>query len=500
MPSVDEPTAEDITELLDLVRAWMPRQRWFAGKDHTITDLGVAALWPLAAPPSGTVTTPAPTVLHLVLEVELDDGTRQTYQVPLAIRRPYVATDAAGRSDAPAPARAADEDGPVRVGQLRDGSEVVDALTDPETMAAFLVDPADPAVLDPDLTHAESGGGPRAPQLQVNEPTQAWGNASARRMAIEQSNTSYVLDDTLLVKAFRRLAPGINPDIEVHEALGRAGSTHIGRCRGWVNGSWYETAADPASGVSVLRTGHLAMVQDLLRPAVDGWELACQRAADGSPFVAEARALGVATAEVHRDLRQVLPTKRLDPAELSGLVDRLRTRLEDALVVVPELASLAERLRQRIDDLGRVSGGLVVQRVHGDYHLGQVLLVGESWKMLDFEGEPGAPISARVAPDHALRDVAGMLRSFGYAAAQGGAQRSAEQRRQWQAECESAFLDGYGPGSSGSASHRDLGTGDADTILTAYLVDKAAYEAVYEKRNRPDWLPIPLAALARLAD
>ncbi len=130
--------------------------------------------------------------------------------------------------------------------------------------------------------------------------------------------------------------------------------------------------------------------------------------------------------------------------------------------------------------------------MHGDYHLGQVLLASDGWKLLDFEGEPGGEISTRIVPDHALRDVAGMLRSFAYAAAQGGAAQDPEDVAAWQQECEREFLRGYAE--SGAADPI------ADSaILTAYTVDKAAYEAVYEKRNRPDWLRIPLSALQALA-
>ena len=121
-----------------------------------------------------------------------------------------------------------------------------------------------------------------------------------------------------------------------------------------------------------------------------------------------------------------------------------------------------------------------------------MLYTGDDFMIIDFEGEPGAAITSRVVPDHPLRDVAGMLRSFAYAAAQGGSNADPPVVAEWQSACEREFLAGY--------THSGAADPVADAaILTAYLVDKAAYEAVYESRNRPDWLPIPMAALTSLA-
>lgn len=153
---------------------------------------------------------------------------------------------------------------------------------------------------------------------------------------------------------------------------------------------------------------------------------------------------------------------------------------------------MSKRLHERIGALGHLGRPITVQRVHGDLHLGQVLRAADGWKLLDFEGEPGAPMADRVVPDHPLRDVAGMLRSFAYAAAQGGAGLDPAVVATWRADCERAFLAGYA--GSGAADP----TADADS-LAAYLVDKAAYEAAYERRHRPDWLAIPMEALAELA-
>jgi maltokinase len=167
---------------------------------------------------------------------------------------------------------------------------------------------------------------------------------------------------------------------------------------------------------------------------------------------------------------------------------------------VPEVAELASELRPLLDGVRRVEGPVTIQRVHGDLHLGQTLRTVRGWKIIDFEGEPAKPIEERRRPDSAWRDVAGMLRSFDYAA-EGSLQdhidavgdtdaTAAQDARDWSARNVSAFLAGYD----------EVSVADIDeALLTAYAVDKAVYEAVYEARNRPGWLPIPLAALRRLA-
>jgi maltokinase len=148
-----------------------------------------------------------------------------------------------------------------------------------------------------------------------------------------------------------------------------------------------------------------------------------------------------------------------------------------------ELAPYRTALRQVFDQLDAES--LPVQRVHGDFHLGQTLHIARGWKIIDFEGEPAKSLAERAAPDSVWRDIAGMLRSFGYAAASVPGPGSVA----WAAECRAAFLSGY--------AGRELTPAEAAT-LRAYEADKAVYEVMYEVRNRPDWVDIPLAALAAL--
>jgi maltokinase len=170
-------------------------------------------------------------------------------------------------------------------------------------------------------------------------------------------------------------------------------------------------------------------------------------------------------------------------------------RLEAAVAVVPELVEPAPALRELFAAVGSIGSG-VVQRVHGDLHLGQTLRTSKGWKIVDFEGEPAKPLSERVLPDSRWRDVAGMLRSFDYAprvaamtaGAPGddGEEQRAFRAAEWSARNQAAFLDAY--------VGRELAA-EEQTLLDAYVADKAVYECVYEARNRPTWLSIPLAAL-----
>lgn len=488
-------------ELAELLAAWLPGQRWFAGKGHVLTRVTVTEMTPLrprgsslresaeatlAAAVESTLgrlmdLSEQPEIVHLVVGVCLDGDQWQTYQVPICLYEASKVGELGGR---------------VLVGTLRDGRTVLDALTDPFGMTALLHDPSDVPVLDPGQTHArpDEQGGAKPPSFEAARLDPAWDRLPPRGLGAEQSNTSVVVGESALVKVYRQLVPGKNPDIEIHAAL--SGSPYLARCLGWVNGGWRDPAADQ------WRSGHLAMVQELLAPATDGWELACERVEAGQSFAPEAHALGVATAEVHADLRRAFPTEQLSAEGRARLVSRLSQRLEEAVGLVPEVAPLAPELRTRIEALTALGEPIETQRVHGDLHLGQVMLATDGWKLLDFEGEPGAAAVERTSLDHALRDVAGMLRSFAYAGAQGGAERPPAEVAAWRDDCEQAFLAGYASASGRErtpASQHDVLSAGERTILNAYLVDKAAYEAAYEKRSRPDWLGIPLAALRQLA-
>ena len=159
-------------------------------------------------------------------------------------------------------------------------------------------------------------------------------------------------------------------------------------------------------------------------------------------------------------------------------------RLTAAAEVAPALAEHVPGLQACFDALAEVE--LDTQRVHGDFHLGQSLMTPDGWKIIDYEGEPVKSLAERAEPDSVWRDLAGMLRSFDYGAASEPGPDSAA----WATDCRAAFLEGYAGG--------PLDPADA-AVLRAYEADKAIYEVVYETRNRPDWLAIPLGAVAGLA-
>lgn len=205
----------------------------------------------------------------------------------------------------------------------------------------------------------------------------------------------------------------------------------------------------------------------------------------GAPF--DAASLGGATAEVHRLLAARCGTGEATPADRAALVAQWRERAVAAAEVVEPLRGRLHRVEEAYERAGSAHWP-PLQRVHGDFHLGQVIQApGRGWVLLDFEGEPLRPLAQRSLPDLALRDVAGMLRSLDYAAAAAAVPAGAS----WAHGVRQDFLDGY---------TADAGTDPRDhgDLLGALELDKALYEAVYEARNRPDWLPIPLGAIERL--
>ncbi|HEX6517449.1 MAG TPA: hypothetical protein VF049_17930 [Nocardioidaceae bacterium] len=327
--------------------------------------------------------------------------------------------------------------------------------------------------------------------------------AQASLLSGEQSNSSVAFGEDSLMKVFRKVTPGRNPDIEIHEALTRAESIHVAALYGWLE-------APLGDGEPM----HLAMLQQFLRTASDGWDLARASVRDlyaegdlhadevGGDFAAESHRLGVATAEVHDALAASFPTHTWGRTELAALAEAMRGRLDAAVEVVPGLGDHAGRLRDAFDALAALEGPVSVQRIHGDFHLGQTLRTVKGWKIVDFEGEPAKPLAERTRPDSPWRDVAGMLRSFDYAALaveadveEDGAQ-IAYRAGEWAERNRNAFLDGYAE----SSGRTPEGTLDEEqrVLLHAYEVDKAVYETVYEARNRPDWLHIPLSAIERL--
>jgi maltokinase len=439
--------------------------RWFGGKGRGGEVTGVRRV--------GLVAEKDPRVAVDLAEVTYPDGDVEVYQVPLALY-----TDPEHRLDH------------AFVGWWEDPevgwTHAYDAVHDREAMAAYLRAFAFPP--DGPLTFHRLPG-------EELDPT-----AQSTPFTGEQSNSSVAFGEQALLKIFRRVTPGTNPDIEIHEVLTRAGSDNVAALYGWL-----ELSTDSASGAG--EQLQLGMLQQFLRTASDGWELALTSVRNlfaeadlyadevGGDFAGEAHRLGEAVARIHELLAEHFPTVARTADDHRALASAMTGRLDAALEVVPELAPHAGQLRQLFDAVGAITSD-TAQRVHGDLHLGQTLRTAKGWKIVDFEGEPAKPLAERVVPDSPWRDVAGMLRSFDYAprvaamtaAATGddGSEQRAFRAAEWSARNQAAFLEMY--------AGREL-TADEQTLLAAYVADKAVYECVYEARNRPTWLSIPMAAL-----
>jgi maltokinase len=337
-------------------------------------------------------------------------------------------------------------------------------------------------LLDPDLAKALLA------KLAPNEEV-----TRVRPMGAEQSNTSLVFDERLVLKVFRRIHAGPNPDIEVTGALADAGFEHVAA----PVATWEEDGT------------HLAVVQPFLAGGTDGWALAltslrdlygseCEDPADcGGDFAAEARRLGAVTAGMHVALAESLGTATPDTGEWAGLMER---QLERVAAQEPWNAS-AHAAFERLRSMG--SPGVAL-RVHGDYHLGQVMRTDTGWYVLDFEGEPARPLDERRERSSPLKDVAGMLRSFHYATAVALREREefelealSVKAAAWEQRNRDAFLDGYF-NTDGVAELLPPSSDDVLAALAAWELDKAVYEVAYERNHRPDWVEIPEAAITRL--
>ncbi|GGV98729.1 phosphotransferase [Streptomyces globisporus] len=439
-----------LPSLAPLLHEWLPRQRWFAGKGRPVTGFRLVSATEMV-PSAGTA---GPGLLHLLLRVEQPSRSVRSaddcYQLLLGVRTslpPLLAGALVGRV----------ERGPLA------GRTVYDALHDPRLADVLLERFRRPGSLG---------------SLRFERTAEIPAGLTPRMLDAEQSNSSLVYGDAFILKIFRRVFPGTNPDLELPLALTGEGCERVPAPI-----AWFE-----APGAEPLTLG---VLQPFLQGARDGWQLALAALAAGRDFLPEARALGRATAEVHTALAAALPTPALRGTQTRQLVARMTQRLEAAAQAVPALVPYVPGLRAAFDavtDLGVRGSGWAQQRVHGDLHLGQTLRSADGfWSLIDFEGEPARPLPERRMPAPPVRDVAGMLRSFDYAA-----RSHRPWNPEWAARCRAAYCEGYAQ-ASGSDPRGE------PELLRAHETDKAVYEVVYEARHRPDWLPVPMAAIQRLA-
>ncbi|WEO78877.1 phosphotransferase [Cryobacterium sp. SO2] len=465
---------------------WVGEQRWFAGKGHSpvLTSIGQ---WSLPSDDDD---------VRIACHLLFDTASRYAtvYQVPLTSRRVPL-PDAAPTAFI---AQVTDSDGLPRY--------VYDAPADPAYAAALL----EFILTDGSVTAGAPGGmaawgakvrGAGDPLANDEAPVTArprFTVCSSRVLTGEQSNTSIILDlvdqdgrpgRPVICKVFRVVAAGQNPDVSVQSALALAGSRFVPEPVGAV---WADWAGPLSTGA---QSGHLAFAQEFLPGVEDAWRVALRSAAAGEDFTGPARALGAATAAVHRDLAGAFPTESSTPDIVNQLCSSMRERYRLAAREVPELARYRDAV-VGVFAAAQASSWPRLQRIHGDFHLGQVLDVpGRGWVLIDFEGEPLRPLAERTLPDIPLRDVAGMLRSFSYVGAT-IAMRDPEALPaavEWTMTTRNAFLQGYRDQDGDSLTGQE-------PLLAAFELDKAIYESVYESRNRPSWLSIPLRAVRRLVE
>jgi maltokinase len=464
---VTSTAADLVADISDSLATALPEQRWFAGKDRPIRAVIPVRATDLAGPD--------PRLIHAVVEVDQGEPSRDRYQLLLGVR-----------SDLP------EFLGHAWVAASGDQA-VYQAVHDPELTAVLLELMAQGVEVDG--LHFTAEPGVRLDTEQRSRPVGA-----------EQSNTSLVYGQTYILKLFRKLASGRSPDLELHRALAAVGCEHIAAPLGSIEGS---LGADPVT---------YGMMSEFLRSAADGWAMATASVRDlladslfiegapgpaeptdpadaGGDFASEAHRLGHAVAAVHHDLATALGVSVASSEYLDALAAGMQRRLDRVVGQVTELASYADALRAAFNEVRDIDAPVPLQRIHGDLHLGQTLRTVTRWVLIDFEGEPMVPLADRIAPASTLRDVAGMLRSFDYAAhhvplGDADPELHAAAALAWTTRNQDAFCDGYAQVAPDPRK-------DA-ALLRAFELDKAVYEVSYEHAHRPAWLPIPLAAIARL--
>ncbi|OFW13257.1 MAG: maltose alpha-D-glucosyltransferase [Acidobacteria bacterium RIFCSPLOWO2_12_FULL_67_14] len=506
---------------------FLQRQRWFGGKARAIAGARFLDWVPLrrGLHPS----------FFTIVEVEYRDGGREQYAVPLAMTHGSAA-DAIGqefRTNALA-----------RITGARKGL-LVDGLLDDET-CALLAD-----LLQDDRAVPTRAGRLHGTPGHVPERTPPDPIAPITRNAGDQSNTSILFGKRSIMKLFRRIEPGPHPDVEVSEFLAAHGFTRVPPLAGALS---YVRGEQPPAAVALLQqyiynqgTGWHVTIEELGRYFERALTLPPRQAHEGETVwtletgappddVAEAigayltiaEVLGRRTGELHAHLAGAAGEPAFAPEpytadDVGATTAAMRRHAEDRLSLLgASLDRLDDRRRElaaavlarredvvRLLDEGRDLHGAGRRiRCHGDYHLGQVLVTEGDVMIIDFEGEPARPLAERRNKCSPLRDVAGMLRSFGYAAltALGAAtltrpadvERLAPWADLWERWVSGRFLRAY------VAAARDSRilpprVDDLERLLMVFLVDKACYELGYELNNRPDWVHVPLAGLLRLS-
>jgi trehalose synthase-fused probable maltokinase len=465
---VSNPARAEIDRLdTETVAAWLEGQRWYASKSRHVTGLQFEE--------SVAITETPPLIVNLV-QTRFASGSHELYQLPFVLLP-------------------ADQVGTRPVVCATGNWTAVDAVADPELVRELLrqID-AEQTIdgeagcfrfqrIEPDPTH---------PPLPLD--------AAVRPMGVEQSNSSIVFGDETVLKVFRRLEPGINPELEVLQFLTRREFANIAPLQGWYE---YEGKSFSAT---------LGVAQRFFSDAVGGWELALEQiVTDPAAFLPELASLGTVTAQLHNCLASDAADPAFSPEEpsaesMSLLTATIDEDIERVFVRLPDderVAAIAGRgqdVREQIAMRAQTGVGGRAIRTHGDYHLGQTLhrKAGMGWVIIDFEGEPARPLFERRQKRSPLRDVAGMMRSLAYATSAAEIMRGIPAPGQFEEQARTIFLEHYF--AAIDAALLPNGEAAIANMLAIFELEKAIYELQYELDNRPDWLPIPVAGIARLLE
>jgi maltokinase len=441
---------------------WFIEQRWFGSKAREVAHLNVLEAF--------TLRSEMPELVLALIEARFPSGTHEVYQVPIGLRP-------------------ASESWSERVIATVDGTTFYDALADPahaRELLHLMRRGADVQAGEGTLEFRWSGGAAEGGTVEV------------RPIGVEQSNSSVVFGESLILKAFRRVEAGVNPELELLQFLSEREFAHIAPIAGWFE---YEGRLMDAT---------LGILQEYLADGRDGWELALDAlGSEPEGFLEQVRSLGAVTGELHAALGSEASDPAFAPEQpsveaLSLLTATIDEEIDRLFVELPEDPALdpirgrGQDVQERLQLLAGVGAGGRVIRCHGDYHLGQTMLAERGWVILDFEGEPARPLPQRRLKRSPLRDVAGMLRSFSYAAAGSELLRGTIPPEDWEERARERFLEGY----FGAVDPALLPPGQDPThkLLSIFELEKAVYELRYELNNRPDWVAIPVAGIVRLLD
>jgi maltose alpha-D-glucosyltransferase/alpha-amylase len=507
MPDGDDPLFSRAVGALEreALRDYLPAQRWFADKDAALRDVRLVDAAALDAEPreSGGTRGQAHDERPYLAIFELPERERH-YFIPLTLAQ---SAPANGDGDAPAPL--------VRLSDSPDGGAVYEGLATDSLALGILAD------VRAERRRPAARGGTFAAHATaalhdetLDEPPRV------RRMNVEQSNTSVVIDERIVLKGYRKTHAGPQPELEIARFLDAVGYRNTPALLGFVE---YEHPASAPMAVCIM--------QRFVKARGDGWSVTLDdlRRASGSQAtqIERARRLGVRTAELHRAFATpgggggAFEPEPTTQADLDAWVAQARETATRALgTLAAELdrvpgalrADAAALLARRDEILARIAAppldpGVTKTRYHGDYHLGQVLVVGDDFSIVDFEGEPGRAPEVRRRKSSPLRDVAGMLRSFNYAALAGvlAAAEDAGERADgalahaWERDAAAAFLAGYRETIAGCSSY-PADPAHAAALLDLFALEKAFYEMSYELANRPAWLRIPMEGIRAILD